>query len=122
LYIIGGFGGAASELADAILKMGSDRPPEMTVEGQKARNPSLTRLLDLSVKLRTPNGLRTTEALLDALFKFILSARANLSATLNTGLDETENRELLCSRDMARVVQLVQKGLTAKTGLMSLPA
>ena len=36
---------------------------------------------------------------------------AGLAAALNNGLDETENRELLCSTDAQRIAELVLRGL-----------
>ena len=47
-------------------------------------------------------------------------ARPTLAATLNTGLDEQETRELLETSDMSRAVQLVRRGLDATIGLVSL--
>lgn len=52
--------------------------------------------------------------MLDALFALVEQARANLPDTLKTGLTDPETRELLMTRDVARAVQLVPKGLESR--------
>lgn len=81
----------------------------------------LSRLEELTRRFAMPPGTRTGDQLLDDLFQRIEQARLNLGATLNTGLDEVETRELLTTRDMGRAVQLVRKGLAVRLGLIELP-
>ena len=125
LYIFGGFGGAAGVLASALLGTeteGPVPPNEFTLQGQLASNPKLAPLLDLAAKLPMPANVRITGTLLAELFSFIVRARQELSAVLNTGLTEAESRELLVTRDMGRAIQLVQKGLEDRLKLKRLPA
>jgi hypothetical protein len=121
LYVLGGFGGASEVLAKALLGEGPGRPMELTLDWHTARSPMLSRLEELTRRFAMPPGTRTGAQLLDDLFQRIEQARANLGATLNTGLDEVETRELLTTRDMGRAVQLVRKGLAVRLGLIELP-
>jgi hypothetical protein len=56
------------------------------------------------------------------MFALVKQARGDMAGTLRTGLDEPETRELLTTRDVARAVQLVRKGLESQVGLEALPA
>jgi hypothetical protein len=121
LFIIGGFGGSAEVLAQAILTA-SGRPLPFTLDWHKAVSPSVGKLLDLSRQFKPPAGIRTTGEILDDLYKLLERARRDLPGSLNTSLNEQETRELMTTRDMARVVQLVRKGLARRSGSLSLPA
>lgn len=121
LYLLGGFGGAAEILANTLLAPAGSRPEEFSQNWHKERNPSLETLLGLLPKKCTlPPLVRSTEAALDALYGLLDAGRASVSAALDTGLNETETRELLRTRDMRRTVQLVHKGLAAKFPFESL--
>jgi len=122
IYILGGFGGAAEILADAILAPGNDRPQGLTLAWHRERSPDLVNLLESSRGLSLPRDSRSTENLLDALSAFVQKARINLSSTLNTGLGDQDTRELLKTRDVASAVRLVRMGLTNKNKLPTLPA
>lgn len=111
VYILGGFGGAAEVLADAMLASGEQRPKELTLDWHKAQNPGLVTLLDAADRFERPASLGAIEQSLDALFKFVLRARADLPGTLRTGLDEGETRELLKTSNIANAVHLVLQGL-----------
>jgi len=121
LYVLGGFGGAAEVLARALLEVGDERPLEFTA-GWHEKNPDVARLQKLAVEFALPAGVRATGAALDALFVLVKQARGNLAGTLRTGLTDVETRELLTTRDVARAVQLVRKGLESQVGLEALPA
>lgn len=114
LYLLGGFGGAAEVLARTLLDTAGARPPEFSEDWHRKCNPTLDRLLGLLPTHNLPLGIRTTQPALDALYSRIETGRASLTATLGTGLDATETREMLTTRDMKRAVQLVYKGLAAK--------
>jgi len=120
LYLLGGFGGAAEVLAQALLGPAASRPDALTAAWLTARTPNVARLL--APDFQRPAGIRTTADALNTLAQCIETARPNLAGALNTGLDEPETRELLATRDMGRAVQLVLKGLDAKLCLQSLPA
>jgi SLOG cluster2 len=122
LYVLGGFGGAAEVLADAMLAPGGERPQELTLDWHKARNGDLAKLLESAGGFAHPQDFRSSEQLFDELFDLVKQARANLSSTLNTGLSDEDTRELLKTRDMPNVVHLVRTGLTANRKWQSLPA
>jgi hypothetical protein len=122
LYVLGGFGGAADVLARALLAAGDERPPEFTDEWHRKNTPDVEKLSALTGQFGIPTGVRDTTAALDALFTLVKQARGDLPGTLQTGLDLQETRELLTTRNVARAVHLVRKGLEAKVGLESLPA
>lgn len=120
LYVLGGFGGAAEVLARALLS--DSRPPELTLEWQKANTPSLSELATEAGKSALPFGVRSPAALLDDLHAAIVEARKDLPGALATGLGEAETRELLLTSDTSRVVKLVRDGLGARSNLPHLPA
>jgi hypothetical protein len=122
VYILGGFGGAAEILADAILASGSRRPEELVLEWHKKQNPGLVKLLEYSHEFTSPKDFAGTESSLDALFGFVQQARGNLSATLNTGLSNEETRELLKTQNIANAVHLVRTGLVNMRKLPTLAA
>jgi SLOG cluster2 len=122
VYILGGFGGAAEVLADAMLAPGNDRPNELTLDWHRARNPGLAALLDSTRQFAAPAKLANLENSLDALFAFVLQARANLAETLKTGLSDQETRELLKTSNIANAVHLVRAGLVNSKKLPALPA
>jgi hypothetical protein len=121
LYVLGGFGGAAEVLARGLLGAGDERLPEFTADWH-GRTPDVARLQKLAGELALPAGIRATGAALDALFALVKQARGDMAGTLRTGLTQLETRELLTTRDVARVVQLVRKGLENQVGLQALPA
>jgi hypothetical protein len=121
-YILGGFGGAAELLADAILAPGVDRPEVLTLDWHKQGNADLVKLLDSVQSFTPPANFRSTETLLDALFVLVKTARADLPGTLNTGLDDQDTRELLKTRDVANAVRLVRTGLVNRGILRHLAA
>ena len=121
LYVLGGFGGAAEVLARAVLGNGEEPPPEFTAAWHE-KNPEVAKLQQLAGKFVLPPGVRATGEALDALFALVKQARGDMAGTLRTGLDEAETRELLTTRDVARAVQLVRKGLESQVGLQALPA
>jgi len=122
LYVLGGFGGAAEALARAMLGIGNPRPEELTAVWHQEKTPCVAKLAALAGEFAMPPEVRPTSAALDALFALVEQARANLPDTLKTGLTDPETRELLMTRDVARAVQLVRKGLESQMGLEALPA
>jgi len=113
LYILGGFGGAAGILAEAILKNDPPRPKELTAAWHIERNQALVRLLESADRFGLPTDCRSTEATLDELFPLLEEARKSPSAVLGTGLTDDETRELLETRSVANAVHLVHRGLLA---------
>jgi len=111
VYLLGGFGGAAQVLADAILNTDTVRPKELTAKWQFEQTPALEQLKRLSRRFRRPEGIRSTDALLEDVQAFIEKARGNPAEALQTGLDDQETRVLMQTHDIAKVVRLVIKGL-----------
>ena len=122
LYVLGGFGGAAEVLGRAMLGIGNPRPDELTAVWHQEKTPYVAKLAALGGQFAMPPEVRTTPVALDALFALVEQARVNLPDTLKTGLTDPETRELLKTRDVARAVQLVRKGLESQVGLQALPA
>jgi SLOG cluster2 len=122
VYILGGFGGAAEVLADAMLAPGTDRPKELMLDWHRDQNPGLVKLLDSARQFAVPASLGNVENFLDALFAFVLRARADLAGTLRTGLSDQETRELLKTSNIANAVHLVREGLMRSKNLPALPA
>ena len=111
VYILGGFGGAAEILADAICETSGDPPHELTLDWHKQRNPALATLLDGTRQFTVPPGLHDIEKSFETLSEFVMRARENLSDTLMTGLNEEQNRELLKTGNITNAVRLVRSGL-----------
>ena len=122
VYLLGGFGGAAEILAKAMLAAGNDRPRELTLDWHKERNPALVTLLESARQFAAPPGFAGMENSLDALFEFVLRARADLSGTLKTALTDEQTRELLQTSNIANAVHLVRTGLVTSKNLPALPA
>lgn len=123
LYILGGFGGASEALADALLDdTGGALPETLTLAWHQRQNPNFARVLEATLAYKIPGQLRAPEQLFDALTAFVLQARADLPATLKTGLSDAETRELLRTRNVANAVRLVRTGLINQKKLPTLPA
>lgn len=122
LYLLGGFGGAAEVLAQAILSPDSACPEKLTPEWHLQQTPGLANLLALVEQHELPSTYRSPQSLLQALFIFVQEARAQPAATLRTGLTDEETRDLLGTRDVTQVVRLVRKGLTQTNNLPQLAA
>jgi len=118
LYLLGGFGGAAEVLAEALLAdEAQPLPEEFGDDWQRRNTPALATLQEACVAHRPPTGSRETSVALEALRTQLTKARSGLSAALNTGLDDADNRLLLSTRDMREAVNLVHRGLRQQ-GLM----
>lgn len=122
LYLLGGFGGAAEVLAQAIVNPAANRPPELTVAWHEQNTADFKQLLQLSGQFRLPPPLPAIPAAFDQLWQFVEAARNTPAAVLNTGLTDGETRELLTTRDVGAVVCLVRAGLTNQRQLPSLAA
>lgn len=108
LYLLGGFGGAAEVLADAIL--GTNLPRELTLSWQLEHTPSLTELNASAEQLGLPHKCRPTKDILEELSGWIEKARAKPEVTLNTELSKDQTRELLKTRSIDSAVYLVFSG------------
>jgi SLOG-like protein len=121
LYVLGGFGGAAEVLAQTLLASTDKPPQELMPEWHHEKTPAVMKLATLVSQFALPPGIRTTTNSLETLFTSIQSARSNLSTALRTGLDDSDTRELLQTRDVGRAAQLVLKGLYAQLQLKEQP-
>lgn len=127
LFILGGFGGAAEILAQAILCREPARPVELTENWHLSRNAKAARLS--RIELRRPQGrvrirsggkedwfvtnVFSTGQLLERLYEHIVEARSDLKAKLPTNLTGDETIELMRTRNISTAVKLVLKGLGA---------
>lgn len=117
LYILGGFGGAAESLANALLDSNHAPRHEFTEAWHFKHSPAVEKLSELAETLQTPADFRSTKEILNSLFQRVLGARADLPQSLQTGLDPSETMELLKTTNLRRAVSLVRKGLAAKLHL-----
>lgn len=113
MYILGGFGGSAGVLKDALLAMKGTRPVELTLPWHQQTTPQVQKLETLLSNHpdKLPPGMRSTQGLLDALYQRIDNARGSLAVALNTNLTEPETLELMTTIDIRRAVHLCLKAL-----------
>lgn len=112
LYLLGGFGGAAEAVANALLAPpGIPLPEELDPDWQGRHTPNLARLKNLQGSRPLPFGILDTDTGLARLKIAIDKARPDLPGALRTGLDIAETTELMRTRDMRRAAALVHKGL-----------
>jgi hypothetical protein len=121
-YILGGFGGAAEVLANAILVSGDGGDEKLTLEWHESQNSKLARLLSASCQFKLPPAMPSAQEMFEALRSFVAQARVRPAETLRTGLSDQETRELLETRDVASAVRLVRTGLINQGKLQVLPA
>ncbi len=114
LYLLGGYGGAARVVAELLMHGREAMEPVLTEDCARA---AVARSLGASAYddarlLASSLGLRfdTREAVSAEIVDI---GRRGLSAALNNGLNDDENRELLSARDGRRILELVLRGLTA---------
>jgi hypothetical protein len=112
VYIVGAFGGAARLLAESLTT--SRWPDAFRIDAHES-DPTFKRMLEgakdagcSDVPTDAFNELEAT----------ITSVREDLFR-LHNGLDEKDNRELMLTSDLGKVVRLVTKGLS-KLGYMTL--
>lgn len=111
LFVLGGFGGAASAISEALLAAPGQRPAELSLQWQQAHTPLVSELTTLIANRTSIAGVRTPQQFLDDLYAKIEAARGSLSASLNTGLTDDETRELMTTLELRRALQLTLKGL-----------
>jgi hypothetical protein len=123
LYLLGGFGGAAEAVANALLApAGSPFPVEIEPDWQGRHTPNLEKLKNLRGPRPLPSGILDTDTGLARLAAAIGNARLNLPGALRTGLDIDETTELMRTRDMRRAAALVHKGLISNKQFIELAA
>ena len=108
VYILGGFGGAARNLADALLGDG-DLPKSFNVAYHQQYSQPGYRLMREGYNAFGKADEPKQE--LEHISALVRGARKNLAATLRNGLDEKDNATLLVSSDFSDVARLVYKGL-----------
>lgn len=121
IYLLGGFGGGAAVLADAILSKGA-LPPELSITWHRANNADFAALEKTARTRPRPRGIPTPERAYKSLRGFVEKARKNLAGTLRTGLGAEATRQLLQTRSVATAVRLVREGLSNTRKLSVLPA
>lgn len=115
LYVLGGFGGAASVVAAALLD-GPQGIPELEYEWHARENPSVEVLTRTAAVRTMPAGARDTAQLLAA-FRAHASTSEPISQKLNTGLSDDETRLLMTTFDIDTAVRLVGLGLEHALGM-----
>jgi hypothetical protein len=112
LYILGGFGGSAGALSEALLAPKRTRTPELSFEWHAQHTPQVKQLETLAGQRSLPDGVRSGSRSLGDLYKRIDAARGpSLASALNTGLDRTETEELMTTIDIRRALYLCLKAI-----------
>jgi hypothetical protein len=118
LYVIGGFGGAADDLAEAILQSGSKPLPKSLNQANRRGKYSfddMKKAFPTESSDQFPHDSSHQEASqsYERLRRQVERIRADLSKGLKNGLDEAQNRALMKSEDTGEIVYLIEKGLLA---------
>ena len=122
LYLIGGMGGAAETLANAILqKPGAERPAQLTLDWHLQDEKYKTLYDSIGEMGGLPPGVPHPGEAFDALWEKIVAARKAPERVLNTGLNKQQTRELLTGRDMDVVFNLIRTGLGKKMKMSTVP-
>ncbi len=112
MYILGGFGGSACALSEALLAPKGRRTPELELEWHEEHTPQVKQLEALARQRPLPAGVRSSKEALDALQARIDAARRpSLASALKTGLSEEDTIELMTTIDIRRAVSLCVKAL-----------
>jgi hypothetical protein len=112
VYILGGFGGAAHELAEALLGKGGGRdglPESFEVAYHQQHSQPDYPLMQEGYN--TFGNAGEPERELEHISSLVKGARGNLAGTFKNGLNEQENETLLESSDISDVARLVFNGL-----------
>jgi hypothetical protein len=112
LYILGGFGGSAGALSEALLAPKRTRTPELSFEWHAQHTPQVKQLETLAGQKSLPDGVRSGSRALGDLYKRIDAARGpSLATALNTGLNRTETEELMTTINIRRALYLCLKAI-----------
>ena len=112
LYILGGFGGSAGALSEALLAPKRTRTPELAFDWHAQHTPQVKQLETLAGQKPLPEGIRTGSRALGDLYKRIDAARGpSLASALKTGLSRTETVELMTTIDIRRALYLCLKAI-----------
>lgn len=106
LYVIGGFGGGARLVADALV--GGEWPAELTL-AHHLRVSAKFRLTRAGYLAHDAEG--AMEARYGALQEILAQVRRDRLAGLSNGLGERDNRALMRTEDLPRLLKLMAKGL-----------
>ena len=113
-YLVGGFGGAARDLADATLQNTDTLPPVLTLEGQASdeANADLRELKRIYAEKKTRPSLDDRYARLgDTVRRY----RADLDnpgpKACSNGLSRADNERLMRSCNIAEITGLIERGL-----------
>jgi SLOG cluster2/TIR domain len=114
IYLLGGLGGAARAVADALTTNGSERPPAFTTSYyDNSRTPNYQTLLKGFDKMNAPE-FPGPEQIFAELWEIIQTGRqAGLRALFSNGLDDEDNLRLLKTADTLEAVHLTWKGLSS---------
>jgi hypothetical protein len=113
IYLVGGLGGAAGMIADALTSKTLTRPPAFTTAFYaKGRSANYQRLLEGFREMKANNLFSPAESF-GELWKVVQEGRKDgVSKLLRNGLTVLENRDLMTTTDTLRAVHLVWEGLS----------
>ncbi len=117
IFILGGFGGAAGALANALRSGQVENDPRFTAgfyskAPENSEKPGFTDLLIHWNDSPSPPAARSPQEAFDALRPMLQAAAAAPASFLNNGLDADENRRLLTTVNPTEAVRLVLRGLS----------
>jgi hypothetical protein len=123
VFLIGAFGGAAEQLARALIHPRQPEPLTLPYQLERAPAANAGGLAALVEDYARHPDLPRPEARYEALRKAIDALAGGLAGggagPLDNGLDAGDNRRLLTSRDLAEILRLLKKGLDALIGKAS---
>jgi len=113
IYLIGGVGGAAGEIANALLSNGRKKPQAFSASFYATPETPNYRILLNALDKLGKDRFPSPEADFEELWKVIQTGRKQgITELTKNGLSERENVELLTTTDTMRAVHLVWQGLT----------
>ena len=111
IFLLGGFGGAAKNFADALLGKKRLNPDPLTIDGQRGEKQFGKQFETMLRGYEEFGDPEEPARAFKGLSKLIEEARGNLAKTFKNGLDEGDNEKLLTTRTIPEAVGLVLKGL-----------
>jgi hypothetical protein len=110
LYVIGGFGGAAALLAQAML---GQRPEGLTIDFQKAKSPTYAEVVRIYESERASRPALNLPAVDYPALVQELEAYGLAGLIATNGLSDQENRELFATGSIDSALFLLMKGLSS---------
>ena len=112
IYLLGGFGGAAQILANAVYGVSKSRPPYFSTAHYR-KDKDYDEMLKHYEELKSPASEHPQQKL-DWLWNALVAARIKgFSRICRNGLSESDNKKLAQTTDTMDAVHLIWKGIAA---------